>query len=69
MNLAAIAAVQSLCNDVPIATVQRYQLLKTAVAMLPAGVQAAHAEELMSRHHVEEMQPDVLRQVIRLCMS
>eukprot|EP00775_Hariotina_reticulata_P009324 gene9324-9489_t len=59
-----VSELKSLCNGVPVAAVQRYQLLQAALAMLPAGVQAAHAEELLSRHHIQEMQPDVLRQVL-----
>lgn len=54
---------QAQCRHLPVATVQRYQLLQAAVDMLPEGVQAAHAEELFSRHYQEQLEPQVLRQV------
>ena len=46
-----------------VATLERYELLQAAVAMLPAGVQSAHAEGLLGRRYQEHMEPDVLRQV------
>lgn len=46
-----------------IATTERYQLLKAAAQMLPAGVHSAHAEALLQRHHHEQLEPAVLRQV------
>jgi hypothetical protein len=54
---------QAHCDSLAVATVERYQLLQAAVAMLPGGVQSAHAEELLQRHHHEQLEPQVLRQV------
>jgi hypothetical protein len=47
--------------------VERYQLLQAAAAMLPGGVRSAHAEELLQRHHHEQLEPQVLKQVRPAC--
>jgi CRISPR-associated protein Cas5t len=57
-----MCVLQAHCNGLPVAAVERYQLLQTAVAMLPGGVQSAHAEELLQRHHIEHLEPQVLQQ-------
>lgn len=59
-----VRLLQAHCDSLPVATVERYQLLQAAVAMLPGGVQSAHAEELLLRHHHEHLEPQVMRQVI-----
>jgi hypothetical protein len=57
--------VQCLCPEgLPVAAVQRCQLLQAAAAMLPPEVQAAHAQGILSRHHHEPLQPQLLRQAL-----
>jgi hypothetical protein len=63
--LLAWCCMQSVCQDVSPATVQRSQLLSAAVGMLPPEVQAAHAADTLSRHHHEPLPPHVLRQVLQ----
>jgi hypothetical protein len=58
-----MCVLQAHCHGLPVAAVERYQLLQAAVAMLPGGVQSAHAEELLQRHHHEHLEPQVLKQV------
>ncbi len=42
---------------------RRLLLLRALADLLPPEVGAAHAEEVMSRRHVEEFPPDILSQV------
>ena len=56
---------QGVCQDVSVGAVQRWQLLQAAADMLPGEVQAAHAAEVLTRHHQEHLQPHVLRQVLQ----
>lgn len=54
---------QAQSDGLPVATLQRYQLLQAAVDMLPPGVQSAHAEALLQRQYQEHLEPNVLKQV------
>ncbi len=48
----------------PLETVERYNLLKRCVSMLPTGCQAAHESAIMARRHVEYFDPAVMLQVL-----
>ena len=61
---AARSALRAGCKDVPLETVERYNLLKRCVSMLPAGCQAAHESKVMARRHVEYFDPAVMLQVL-----
>ncbi|DBB00331.1 TPA: Sperm-associated antigen 17 [Trebouxia sp. C0004] len=61
---AARSALRAGCKDVPLETVERYNLLKRCVSMLPAGCQAAHESAIMARRHVEYFDPAVMLQVL-----
>ena len=61
---AARSALRAGCKDVPWETVERYNLLKRCVSMLPAGCQAAHESAIMARRHVEYFDPAVMLQVL-----
>lgn len=65
LSRVSCANTQSMCQVVPYATVRRAQLLQAAAAMLPPRVQAAHAADILARHHQEALQPQVLRQVLQ----
>ena len=61
---AARSALRAGCKDVPWETVERYNLLKRCVSMLPAGCQAGHESAIMARQHVEYFDPAVMLQVL-----
>ncbi len=61
---AARSALRAGCKDVPLETVERYNLLKRCVSMLPAGCQAAHESAIIARRHVEYFDPAVMLQVL-----
>jgi len=49
----------------PLAAVERFQLLSSFCDMLPGPVAAAHAEPIMSRQHMEVLPQKLLQQVSR----
>ncbi|DBA96914.1 hypothetical protein WJX82_005465 [Trebouxia sp. C0006] len=61
---AARSALRGGCKDVPLETVERFNLLKRCVSMLPTGCQAAHESAIMARRHVEYFDPAVMLQVL-----
>jgi len=61
---AARSALRAGCKDVPLETVERYNLLKRCVSMLPTGCQAANESAIMARRHVEYFDPAVMLQVL-----
>lgn len=50
-------------GSLPLATVQRYQLLQALADLLPPSAKAAHEAEVLARCHTEQLLPDVLKQV------
>ena len=52
------------CKDVPLQTVERYNLLKQFVDMLPQSSQIVHDSAVLARRHVEYYDPEVMVQVL-----
>ena len=48
----------------PLETVERYNLLKHFVGMLPHNNQAVHESALLARRHVEYYDPAVMVQIL-----
>lgn len=61
---AARSALRAGCKDVPLETVERYNLLKHFVGMLPQNSQAVLESSVLARHHVEYHNPAVMQQVL-----
>lgn len=61
---AARSALRSGCKDVPLESVERYNLLKRCAGMLPPSSQAAHEPSILARRHVEYLDPAVMLQVL-----
>lgn len=61
---AARSALKIGCKDVPLETVERYNLLKYFVGMLPQNNQAVHERAILARRHVEYYDPTVMAQIL-----
>lgn len=61
---AARTALRNGCKDVAVETVERYNLLKQFISMLPASSQAEHSSSILARRHVEYLNPAVMLQVL-----
>ena len=61
---AARSALRAGCKDVPLETVERYNLLKHFIGMLPLNNQAVHESSVLARHHVEYHSPAVMVQAL-----
>jgi hypothetical protein len=47
-------------GGLPAATIERYCMLRAAALMLPEGVQEAHGDDILTRHHYEHLAPQLL---------
>lgn len=61
---AARSALRAGCKDVALETVERYNLLKHCVSMLPPSSQSVHERPILARRHVEYFDPAVMSQVL-----
>ena len=61
---AARTALRAQCTEVPLETVERYNLLKKFSAMLPANHQPSHDAAVVARQHVEYLDPPVMAQAL-----
>ena len=61
---AARTALKNGCKDVSVETVERHNLLKQYISMLPASSQAQHSSSILARRYVEYMDPTVMLQAL-----
>ena len=61
---AARTALKNGCKDVSVETVERHNLLKQYISMLPASSQAQHSSNILARRYVEYMDPAVMVQAL-----
>ena len=66
---AARSALKTACKDVPLETMERYNLLKHFVEMLPPNNQAVHESAVLARRHVDYYDPAVMAQILRQVWS
>lgn len=59
---AARTALRAQCTEVSLETVERYNLLRKFLAMLPASQQSTHDAAVMARQHVEYLDATVMAQ-------
>ena len=59
---------QANTGDIPLGTVQRYQLLQQFADILPESARLAHERGILARHHTELMTPNIMKEVRNLVL-
>ncbi|KAG2498338.1 hypothetical protein HYH03_003597 [Edaphochlamys debaryana] len=57
-------ALQAEASELPVATIERYQLLQAAADLLPPSAKLAHEDAILSRHWHEPLDPPALKQAL-----